>query len=279
MRNWDQLLVLTSRQNPKLKELFACTKTNQATKRGLILAEGLRQISTSLAVAQPLALFFRADAQGEYCWQNLQEAIDLQMAELCFRVEVNLFNSLAATQSSQGVMALFRAPQLRDLSELLPGDQPERFLILDSCQDPGNLGTMIRTVEGLAFDAMILLGDTVWPYNPKVLRAAMGSGLALPLYKLDNARDLALFKAQRPQLDFLAGDLGGEKLYQAAVGKKGRGFALILGNEAHGISPEVKELVDISLSIPIAGEAESYNLAISCGIMAWYLSQIYHFLP
>ncbi|MDO5015850.1 MAG: RNA methyltransferase [Eubacteriales bacterium] len=278
MRNWDQLLVLTSRQNPKLKELFASTKASQATKRGLILAEGSRQIATSLEVAKPLGLFFRDDKQGEACWKNLQEGIDQQLAELCFRVESGLFNSLTATKSSQGVMALFQAPQLLNLSELPVTNRPERFLILDSCQDPGNLGTMIRTVEGLGFDAMILLGDTVWPYNPKVLRAAMGSGLALPLFKVASVRDLAAFKARRPQLDFLAGDLGGEKLYQAPVGKQGRGFALILGNEAHGISPDIKELVDLSLSIPIQGEAESYNLAISCGIMAWYLSELYNFL-
>lgn len=279
---WDELSILTSRQNARVKELFALQKERQAKKFKLIQVEGYRNFLTSAEQLDPEAIFLIDNHEGEKLWEQLQADHYKFKAEITpsnvYRLAPQLFHELSDTVTSPGLLGVFKAPELMDIEDLLKNislSHNKHFVVLEQVADPGNLGTIIRTLEGLDFAGLILLGPSVWPFNSKSLRASMGSALSLPIYQLNSVYELETLKEAQPTLDIIAADMGGKNLIEFQVSPDKEGFVLVLGNEAHGLSSDLKKIVDYCVSIPIRGIAESYNLAISCGIISWYLSEAF----
>lgn len=277
---FENLELLSSRQNKTLKEAISLKITRQAKKHGLMLLEGLRQVSTALQAMEGLCyILFSDNEEGLACFTNLQETFHTKKhpelfvsdLDLLRRVDSKLFKEITDTEEYQGIIAVFKAPTIASLAQV---DIPKqgRYLALEDCRDPGNLGAIIRTVEALNLDGLILLADYVWPYNCKSLRAAMGSALFLNIYQASDVEELRRFSAN---LDFISADLSGENLSAYSPEQSRNGFILLLGNEAHGLSPEAKSAVDFSLHIAMGGKAESLNLAASAAIMAWALREKY----
>jgi TrmH family RNA methyltransferase len=147
--------------------------------------------------------------------------------------------------------------------------QGDRLLlvIIDGLQDPGNLGTIIRTADAAGADGLILLKGTTDPYSPKSVRSSMGSVTGIPIVQCEDTHRL-----------FSDLKAGGVKIAAAALDKDaipyynydytGR-IAIIIGNEAAGISPEVLSYADAIINIPMRGRAESLNAAVACGILLY----------
>jgi TrmH family RNA methyltransferase len=131
-------------------------------------------------------------------------------------------------------------------------------LLLDGIQDPGNLGTIIRTADWFGFKQVICSTDTAEAYNPKVVQASMGS-LARMEVIYTNLEDLI----RNSSLPTFAATLGGTSIFETNFGSEG---LLILGNEGNGIRPEILEKVGNQVTIPQFGAAESLNVAVSAGI-------------
>jgi len=186
------------------------------------------------------------------------------------------FASAAGTESPQGVLAVASIPQ-RSLSALA-GHSPLRILVLDAVQDPGNVGTIVRTAAALRADATVALPGTVDLWNAKVVRSAMGASF-----------HHAAFHASWEELrDFLASD--GVALWGAegdAVGRTGEGgdgrgaplgshpapprLALAVGNEGAGLTPAVRDAAAQLISIPLDTTVESLNVAVAAGILLYEL--------
>lgn len=165
-------------------------------------------------------------------------------------------DKISALQTPQGFLALVKVPQTRTIDhKMLNG---KFTLILDGVQDPGNMGTIIRTADWFGFEDIICSEDCVEAYNPKTVQATMGSLARINIYY----ENLSAFLTEN-KLPVFGALLDGESIYKTNWGNEG---LIILGNEGKGISPEVISKINKPVTIPRIGHAESLNVAVSAAI-------------
>ena len=170
--------------------------------------------------------------------------------------------SLSELPTPQGIIAVVK-------KHSLTVDLDGAWLLLDNVQDPGNVGTMIRTADAAGFTGVVLGKGTADIYSTKVLRSMQGSNFHLPIISMDLTEAVTIFKEK--EIPVYGTELNKDAIdyRQAAPGKK---VALILGNEGQGVRSELLEMTDQNLYIPIYGQAESLNVGIAAGIL------MYHFV-
>lgn len=175
-----------------------------------------------------------------------------------------LFCKLSDTVTPQGILGIVTMP-VYSREELC--DSPEASLLfLENIQDPGNLGTMLRTAEGAGMSGVVLSGDCVDLFNPKVVRSTMGALFRIPYYICrDMAAEMQLL--QKKGFHFYAAHLQGkrtftEESYEGRVG-------ILIGNEANGLSDRVARQADTRIKIPMEGELESLNAAVSAALLMY----------
>lgn len=218
----------------------------------VFIAEGPKLVTELLAMPtlKPVAVF------AELSWWKEHPQIAVQLDELAVELREFELEKISALQQPQSVLAVFEQPHwaLTD---------PKWVLILDGIQDPGNLGTLIRTADWFQFDAVIASESTVDVYNPKVVQASMGSIGRMPVLY----RDLESF-LRETELPIYATVLDGQSIHQMGAIHEA---ALIIGNEGNGIRSALLALATHRITIPRLGAAESLNAAVAAGIaMSWF---------
>lgn len=179
-------------------------------------------------------------------------------------VSEEILLDLADTQTPQGIVAVIQKEEVG-----LPDLHQGKFLFLEDVQDPGNVGTMIRTADAAGFTGVIVSDKSADIYSLKTLRSMQGSHFHLPIYRLP----LATFveEAKKSNLPILATTLSKEsKDYRELSLLKD--FVLVMGNEGQGISPVMAESADQLVHIGMKGRAESLNVAVAAGILMFYFS-------
>lgn len=176
----------------------------------------------------------------------------------------NVFKSVSDTQTPQGIMAVVAMPDY-SLEELLAGEKTH-LLILESIQDPGNLGTMVRTGEGAGVTGIIMNKTTVDLFNPKTIRSTMGSIYRVPFYVTEDLVG-TMKTLQEKGISLYAAHLKGEHSYDEEDYTKACGF--LIGNEGNGLSDEIANLADTYIKIPMEGQVESLNAAISATLLMY----------
>lgn len=174
-------------------------------------------------------------------------------------VTPDIMQDLADSKSPQGVLAQLALPR-QDLPTSLTG----KFLVLEDVQDPGNVGTMIRTADAAGFDGIFLTDKSADIYNIKVLRSMQGSHFHLPIYRLPVEELVRYLQAQG--LPILATTLSSQSVDYKDF-QPGPSFAMVMGNEGQGISAYMEEVADQLVHISMPGQAESLNVAIAAGIL------------
>ena len=144
-----------------------------------------------------------------------------------------------------------------------------KWVVLDNLTDPGNVGTIIRTADAAGFDGVVLSKESVDLYNPKVQRSMQGSQFHVQVIQMPILEALASFKANGLPIYASVLDKAAKQLNNCAPVPQ---LALVIGNEAHGVSKEVVALADKKIYIPIKGQAESLNAAVAAGIMIYHFS-------
>jgi rRNA methylases len=179
-----------------------------------------------------------------------------------YQVTHKIFTELSQTETPQGIIAVCKMVQ--PAVSIHEG----RYLLIDGVQDPGNLGTLIRTADAFGLDAVFLGDGCVDGYNGKTLRSAQGSHFHLPVLH----RNLFTVVADMKQhgIPVFGSSLRGKNMKKTDGGKKD--FALIVGNEGSGAQPELLAETDEQVKIPMAGRAESMNVAVAAGILLYWLS-------
>lgn len=268
----DQAFIRTieSRDNKTFKDLMALKQPRRSRKTGLILAEGFRQVEDALhsgVKIRQIVLNSLAMTQSGWSllaprWEALQKSVE------CIRLSDFLFRELSDTAHPQGILAVCVAPELE--RPVGPAASQGLYLVCENIQDPGNLGTMIRTADAFAFDGVIILDDCVWPFNDKVLRAAMGSCFHIPLLSVPDIGAAAAW-LQQSEVRLLAAELGGRDLRGA--GSLQPPLAVLIGNEGQGLSADALQVADIRVCIPMPGQAESLNAAAAAAILCYTLMQ------
>ncbi len=170
---------------------------------------------------------------------------------------------MADTQTPQGILALVRQDHYT-LSDLLSRPGEAHLLLLETIQDPGNLGTILRAGEGAGITGIVMDRATVDIYNPKVIRSTMGSIFRVPFVYVEDLKD-ACAQLKAAGIPVLAAHLRGELPYDRA--DLAGPFAFLIGNEARGLREETAALADILVRIPMEGQVESLNAAVAASIL------------
>ena len=179
-------------------------------------------------------------------------------------VSDSVFKSMSDTQTPQGVLAIVKMPHY-EIDELFKGDKTE-LLVLESIQDPGNLGTMIRTGEGAGVSGIIMNRTTVDIFNPKTVRSTMGSLYRVPFYITDDLPETIEY-AKSKGVSLYAAHLKGKCSYDRPDYTGACGF--MIGNEGNGLSDEIADMADTYIRIPMEGAVESLNAAISATLLMY----------
>lgn len=245
----------------KLLTLARDLRRRKARERqGLFVAEGVRAVEELLR--SPLELVGALAAPSLTSSERgaaLASALAARVVE-CITVSDQDFASAADTETPQGILAIGRIPSREVESVTLP--TVARLLVLDGVQDPGNVGTIIRTAEALGATATLALPGTVDLWNAKVVRSSMGALFHHPAVLCDTERCREFLSAHGVTL--WAADAGGESPRGESAPAR---LALALGNEGSGLSEFVTGLASRTVAIPIAGGIESLNVAVSAGIL------------
>ncbi|WP_251547970.1 TrmH family RNA methyltransferase [Limosilactobacillus caecicola] len=187
--------------------------------------------------------------------------------ENVYEVTPEIINSITATDTPQGIVAVVTMP---DVHRIPANHLQGAWLFLDRVQDPGNVGTMVRTADAAGFAGVVASSQTADFFNPKVVRSMQGSQFHLQLVAGDLRKWIADFK--QADLPVYGTQLNPEAKNFRDV-HPGKDFALIMGNEGQGMAAELLEQTTTNLYIPMRGEAESLNVAVSAGILMFQLNQ------
>jgi TrmH family RNA methyltransferase len=228
-------------------------------ENGLFIIEGIKSVSEFLQSSYQV--------HSIYYLPQYQSALPQSAANIkLFEVKNAELEKISTQQTPQGVLALVHIPENRNL---IAADLKEGFsLVLDGVQDPGNLGTIIRTADWFGFKNVICSDNTVEVYNPKTVQATMGSLCRVNVFYCKLGSLLS-----ETSLPVFGAVLNGKNLYDLNWGSGG---LVVLGNEGQGISDDVMSLVTHPVTIPRVGGAESLNVAISAAILCADISRNLH---
>nr|WP_205685175.1 RNA methyltransferase [Peribacillus acanthi] len=223
-------------------------------KSGLFLVEGFHLVEEALKNKRVVTIIKNEYVDLPHNWNIEDEEI--------YEVPESIVELLAETETTQGIFAVC------EKKESIPQSY-EKVLMLDSVQDPGNLGTIIRTADAAGIDLVVLGEGCVDLYNGKVLRSTQGSVFHLPVMKGNLEDWINTLKDQN--IPVYGTSLENAKDYREVSSDKT--FALIMGNEGNGVRKELLAQTDQNLYIPILGQAESLNVTVATGILLYALNQ------
>jgi RNA methyltransferase, TrmH family len=247
------LKYIQSATNPQVKQWKKLLTKKERDKSKTFIIEGFHLVEEALKNKVEIETIILGETV------DLPPSLDYGSVPVV-KVSEEIVRSLADTETTQGVFAVCQQPSSAN-------PEGKTFLLIDSVQDPGNLGTMIRTADAAGVDAVIVGKGSVDIYNPKVLRSAQGSHFHLPVISDDLQVWVDKLKEQ-------ATPIYGTALENATSFKEvqaGGPFALLVGNEGSGVSPDLLEKTDRNLYIPILGKSESLNVAVATGVLLYYL--------
>ena len=254
---------ITSRENHWLK-LFRAVLHSSRPEDERIGLEGVRLVSDAVRSGLELEAIL-AGASAEKSLAALLAELD--RPTIVLRTTDKLFASVTATETPQGIAALLRAPQFV-FENLLRGGDPF-VVVLAGVQDPGNVGTILRSAEALGATGAIALRGTAHPYSPKALRASAGSSLRLPIL-FELAAPVALAQLRVSGLKIVAASCAKNP---AARDPNEFNFrqpvALLIGNEGAGLGPEIERSADALIRIQLAEPVDSLNAAVAASLILY----------
>jgi TrmH family RNA methyltransferase len=270
------MTLITSLANPHVAQIRDLHTTKGRKKSGLLLMEGPHLLDALLlADFLPREIYYQPELlqrtpEGRALLARLLHLPASWSSVALFEVSERVAEALSDAQTSQGVYAVLPLSLFQPERLLARRPQAVRpaLLVLDDLADPGNMGTILRTALAADVQAVLLTPHCVDCYSPKVVRAAAGAHVGLPVWTnlAWSAIEERIVEHCGPDARcvFIA-DSSGTQVYYAEDLRQP--FALIIGNEAHGISVQARALATRSLSIPLANQVESLNAAMATGIL------------
>ncbi len=260
-----KIKLISSESNTIIKHVKSLRFKKQRTKNLQFVVEGVRIIDECLKHNGDIEyIVYSEDLHTVRYGTDLLNKI-CEKDYVIYEVPSQLFNKIAATENPQGIMAVVNMKNITLENLRLKDDEELLFVILDRIQDPGNMGTIIRTSESAEADAVILTKGSVDPYNDKILRATMGAIFYLPIIQCKDDTWIEYLKERNVRL--IAADLNTDKTY-IDIDYNGN-IGIIIGNEANGIDEKILYNVDERVMIPILGKIESLNAAVAAGVLIY----------
>ena len=239
--------MITTKNNEEIKRINTLKETNYRAVYGEYIAEGIKPVREAISSGAEVVKIIRdPDCKAEnFC------------AEKTLEVSREVFQKLSEEISPQGILAVLKIPS--ETKKVADG----RCLLLDGISDPGNLGTIIRTANAAGYTD-IWLRNCADPYSPKCVRASMSGIFFVRLFSVEG--DVSEIFSGIP---LICADMNGENVFKFSAPDK---FCLVIGNEANGVTQEIREMCRYTVKIPMRASCESLNAAVSAGILMYLLA-------
>lgn len=243
-------MIITSKDNNKIKEIKKLKQKKYRTDKFIV--EGTKMVQEAINENAEIELIV---IRSGYSFEFDVTKIDV------IETSENVFNELTEVVSPQGILAVIKKKE-----SIKSIDANDNYIIaLDGIQDPGNLGTIIRTADAANLKQIIVSKDTVDSYSPKVIRSTMGAIYRVNVIEVDNLSQ-TLNNLKTDGFEIVTTQLDGEKsIYDINYNKK----IVVMGNEANGVSKQVQNISNHKVKIPMQGKAESLNASVATSIMIY----------
>ena len=258
--------MITSHRNPLVKRIRRLQQKKYRRQEEAFFVEGIRAVLMALERRAPVETVVYAPEllTSEIAW----EAIARWQAAggEATMISGDLFHTISERDNPVGLGAVV-ATRLHSLAALT-ASEGDIFVALDDISDPGNLGTIVRTLDGMGGAGLILVGQTTDPFHPTAVRASMGALFTVPVAEVGDMDEVWKW-AQANSAQTIATSAHADELFWAADYRFP--VLLLLGSEGEGLPPAVLERADLSVSIPMHGASSSLNLAVAAGLLLYEL--------
>lgn len=251
--------MITSTANAKVKNVIAlCTKAKVRREQNAYIVEGIRMFKE--APRHLIKEIYMTEQMMQK--ENLQDCFSWGVT--CELVSEEVFSKMSDTKTPQGILCVMEKPDY-DIEEIL-SVEAGLWVVLEDIQDPGNLGTILRTGEGAGINGVIMSKGCVDIFNPKTIRSTMGSVYRVPFIYIEDFASL-FTKLDAYKITSYAAHLLGKKQYDEFDYRTKTAF--VIGNEGNGLTQETANQTSEYLRIPMEGKVESLNAAMACGILMY----------
>lgn len=268
-------IMISSMGNGRIKRIVRLKEKNrERTRENVFLAEGMKMFEEA-PIEKVKEIYIEEKRMKNVTSGPLFDKLEKCRVRgaLIETVAEEVFQKMSDTISPQGILCVMESFSYdgedmvrRGLERRQGGGPAPLFLILENIQDPGNLGTMVRTAEGAGADGIFMSRETVDIYNPKVIRATMGSLYRMPFCYMENLKE-GIELLQKYGITVYAAHLKGKKFFHE-IDYSG-GSAFLIGNEGSGLKAETADMADSYLKIPMAGKLESLNAATAAALLMY----------
>ena len=261
--------MITSTNNNQIKNIIALNKkARERRAQRLFVVEGIRGVAEVPGDLLHAIYYVEGFGDSEEGQKFLSEMHSKAPQVTCEEVARSVFNSMSDTVTPQGVLALVKMQEFT-LEDVLGGStgRPAHVIILESLQDPGNMGTIVRTAEGAGATGIIMNSTTVDIYSPKVVRSTMGSIFRVPHIVAPDLGETIKTLEYKYGVSVYAAHLKGEKFYTELDFKGATAF--MIGNEGNGLTDEMANLATSYLKIPMEGQLESLNASVAASLLMY----------
>lgn len=248
--------MITSKTNPKIKNVVKLQKSSERREQNRIIIEGRREIERAVACGFVIDTLFICN--------ELSHEQDIRLeADVIEEVTLEVFEKIAYREGSDGLLAV-AIPKYAELKDFKPKKNP-LIIVLETVEKPGNLGAVMRTADAAGVDAVIIADPRTDLYNPNAIRASIGTIFSVPLFACSSeeciewlrANDIKIYCTYlKASIDYLEADFK-------------KGSAIVMGTEATGISDIWVEAADQNLIIPMNGIADSLNVSVTTAIVVF----------
>ena len=253
-------ITLTSIKNPLIKQVRKLHRPKERAKQNLLLIEGTNLIEAACQADYKLDIIFYTDR-----WRDNHQSLCRTIESKNFKIQLvssDVLNAIATTVNPDGVVAIAPQPPVTQPNIAIKG----LGIALERLQDPGNLGTIIRTAAATGVDGLWLSGDSVDFYSPKVLRASAGQWFNVPVVTQQNLQELAKYQQQQG-VQIIATSAKANQTYWEIDFT--RPSLILLGNEGAGLSTELIAIADQQVTIPLANGVESLNVSVAAALLLY----------
>ena len=251
---------ITSKDNSLVKHIKKLKDKKERDKSGEYIIDGIKLIKEALNENVKIKQIVVCEDSNKL--EVIEKSLKYELAKQeCIYVPENIFNLISDVENPQGILAVVEKENIEkkiDYSE-------DIIVALDDIQDPGNLGTILRTADSVGLKQILVSKGTADAFNPKVVRSTMGAIFRVKVIECENLKK-TLEEVKKHKFDILVTELGAtDSIYDIDMKKK----VIVIGNEANGVSEEIKNVANKKVIIPMLGKTESLNASIATGVILY----------
>ena len=252
--------IITSKDNEIIKNVRKLKEKKYRDQNNEYIVEGIKMIKEAISEEAVIKLIVVCEENANSGAIDKKLLYEIAKYE-CIYVSKKVFDLISEVKTPQGILAVIK----KDNSEDQIDYKQDVIVVLDGIQDPGNLGTILRTIDSVGLNQVIVSKETADAYNPKVVRSTMGAIFRVNIIESDNLLD-TLKNIKKHKYKIMATSLETQNsIYDVDYNKK----VLVIGNEANGVSKEILDYADEKIKIPMLGKTESLNASVATAVILY----------